>query len=185
LCLQGPLNVRASADSSKPFAGRYTSSTKEAASRPAPKGRRGLSHESSTPSPERAQRTGSTIDWKLFNKDGDNTSIIIMTPHKSEYRGDPEAKTTKMTEIMYHNKIQEIIKVLIQPGHIPDAAAIAQAYVWLNYSWDRKKQENVGKDAANIDKTERGIARSQHDGDSHYRIWYEYMMYTSEDRVAG
>jgi hypothetical protein len=108
-----------------------------------------------------------------------------MTPYKFEYRSAPGAKTTKMTEILYPNKIQEIIKVITQPGRIPGAAAIVQGYVRLNYSWDRKKQENVGKDAAKVDKTERGIACFQHDGEGHYRMWYEHMMYTSEDRVAG
>ncbi|KAM0597072.1 hypothetical protein ACHAPH_003346 [Verticillium nonalfalfae] len=128
---------------------------------------------------------GVGVRWDWFNKDGDNTRILIMSPYKDEFKPPTARYKTRKQDLEYPNKVQEIINLLKVEGRIPNAAAVIQGYQRLNYSWDRNALENVGPDANDVDRSERGIACFQYNGDKTYRLFYEHVMYWDTDSVAG
>jgi hypothetical protein len=95
---------------------------------------------------------GPAIDWDLFNQEGDNTQIFLMTPLK-------DGATESSNQFKYPNKVGLITSLLTANGRIPGARVIIKGYNRLNYSVVNGQVE--GPDANQVDKTERGIALFQ------------------------
>ncbi|KAI9154907.1 hypothetical protein HJFPF1_07467 [Paramyrothecium foliicola] len=128
---------------------------------------------------------GPSVNFNWYNRDTDNTRIFIMSPYQDDFKPPNARYTTQMKDLKYPNKVQAIIDLLTEENRIPGAAVVVQGYQRLNWSWDREKEIAVGPDAALVDKTERGIACFQYDGDKHYRLFLEHMMYRDSDEIPG
>ncbi|KAM0324574.1 hypothetical protein ACHAQA_007959 [Verticillium albo-atrum] len=128
---------------------------------------------------------GPGVDWSLFNQPRDNTRILFMTPYEDGFRMTSSTYKTQMKDLKYTKKIQYIINLLNRPNRIPGAAVVVQGYQRLNWSWDRQLEKPTGEDADIVDKTERGIACFQYDGDKQYRLFFEHIVYQNSDKIAG
>lgn len=99
---------------------------------------------------------GSAPDWTLFNKDGDNTQLIIHTPGNPKYTG-AQPMTNEFTE--YPNKVKAISDIVV--ANVPGAQSLVHLYDPLDYTYlidpETNDGYNTGPDAERVNKNARGF----------------------------
>lgn len=98
---------------------------------------------------------GPSIDWSLFNQEGDNTQFIVFTPGKETWNA---SKRQNARSAMYYKKAMAMGAAV--KSKVAGARTQVHLYDPMDYSYtidSAGEEEYDGRDAALVDKTARGM----------------------------
>lgn len=102
-----------------------------------------------------ATNEGPSIDWSLFNQEGDNTQFIVFTPGKESWNG---SKRQNARSAMYYKKAMAMGAAV--KSKVAGARTQVHLYDPMEYSYtigSNGEEEYQGRDSALVDKTARGM----------------------------